>query len=398
MEPASNDHGSGKFFLLKCSVLGANGAGTRSSPAPPTSPPRSPDARAVVPTNQALVVPATPGTDSPSSVTINFTGPSSGNNIQVVVGVRTINDLHNSPPSDQTSLLTNRRPEGDARVQLYDDRYPWREVPERLEKIVNEVADVAFNAAVDRTFKRTVQHPIPEDPIAGMTLWAPYMNEPVRERHRDEYKVGQICMTYVLETSSNPNLKREEGHTAVRTSVGLLAGKWRPAIVVEVLENHCVVAEMGRRSNRVFEGLTLNVLLERCGVITRVNAGKFDPWNEKDELFRSIFEPLRVERYYQGCRPFEDDSAVQFFRLNSKSFDYTCSPIGELTEDSTKRLLQMQTLSKQLKEKAEFEHTAYYMNKRIHELTPVCDFLEYDYRKAIINLKKDIADIIVSTD
>jgi len=351
-----------------------------------------------VPTNQALVVPATPGTDSPSSVTINFTGPSSGNNIQVLFGVRAINDIHNSPPSDRTPLLTNPRPESDARVHPYDDRYPWREVPERLEKIVNEVADVAFNAAVDRTFKQTVQHPFPEDPIAGMTLWAPYMNEPVRERRRDEYKVGQICMTYVLEASSNPNLKREEGHTAVRTSVGLLAGKWRPAIVVEVLENHCVVAEMGRRSNRVFEGLTLNGLLERCGVITRVNAGKFDPWNEKDELFRSIFEPLRVERYYQGCRPFEDDSAVQFFRLNSKSFDYTCSPIGELTEDSTKRLLQMQTLSKQLKGKAEFEHTAYHMNKRIYELTPVRSYLDYDYRRAILNLKKDLEDLMASPD
>lgn len=224
------------------------------------------------------------------------------------------------------------------------------------------------------------------------------MNEPVRERRRDDCKVGQICMTYVLEPSSNPYLKREEGHSAVRTSVGVLAGKWRPAIVVDVLEHHCIVAEMGRRSNRVFEGLSLNGLFERCSAITKVDWERFDPLDERDPLFRSIFEPLRVSHYYNGCRPLIDDSAVQLFRLNSKSFDYTCSPIGELTEESTKRLLEMPALSKQLKMKAECLHDAYHMDMRIYELPPNGIWPNYDYRRAILNLKKDPEDMLADEE
>ncbi|KAK1916570.1 hypothetical protein P3342_012194 [Pyrenophora teres f. teres] len=293
-----------------------------SSPSPRSSSPREPTDRAVAPATPGAVTTTAPGTDTPNSVTINFTGPSNANSIQVLIGTSNASDVRGSGPSvriaphytpgrdDRQSLprITDRY---DSPEPLFDDRYPWCEVPQGLEKIVNEVADVAFNAAVDRTFGSTVQHPFPEEPIAGITLWDSKMNEPVRERHHSDYKVGQICMTYVLESSSDPNLKRERGHTAVRTSVGLLAGKWRPAIIVDVLENHCVVAEMGRRNGRVFEGLTLNGLLERCGVITKVSSSKYDPWNERDELFRSIYEPLRVGRYYEGCRPFEHDSAFK---------------------------------------------------------------------------------------
>ncbi|CAA9966015.1 hypothetical protein PTMSG1_09374 [Pyrenophora teres f. maculata] len=381
-----------------------------SSPSPRSSSPREPTDRAVAPATPGAVTTTAPGTDTPNSVTINFTGPSNANSIQVLIGTSNASDVRGSGPSvriaphytpgrdDRQSLprITDRY---DSPEPLFDDRYPWCEVPQGLEKIVNEVADVAFNAAVDRTFGSTVQHPFPEEPIAGITLWDSKMNEPVRERHHSDYKVGQICMTYVLESSSDPNLKRERGHTAVRTSVGLLAGKWRPAIIVDVLENHCVVAEMGRRSGRVFEGLTLNGLLERCGVITKVSSSKYDPWNERDELFRSIYEPLRVGRYYEGCRPLEHDSALQFFRLNSKSFDYTCSPIGELTEESTRRLLDLPSLSKHMKQKAEREYGAYHTNKRIFELTPRRgSYLEYDYRRAILNLKKDVEDLLATSE
>ncbi|EDU49430.1 hypothetical protein PtrSN002B_009481 [Pyrenophora tritici-repentis] len=385
-------------------------AGRDSSPRLPSSSSREPTDSEVIPKTAGPVAPIVPGTESPNSVTINFGGTRSTNSVQVLIGISNATDVRGSGPTVHVKPQYKSRPEDrrspcsnsdrdDSPRPSFDDRYPRREVPAGLEQIVNEVADVVFSAAVDRPFNSTVQHPFPDEPIAGITLWDAAMNEPVKERDQSDYKVGQICMVYVLEPSANPHLKKEQGHTAVRTSVGLLAGKWRPAIIVDVLEKHCVVAEMGRRSNRVFEGLSLYGLLERCGVITKVNAGEYDPENEQSELFRSIYEPLRVDHYYRECRPLERDSAVQFFRLNSKSFDFTCSPIGELTEESTRRLLNLPSLSKHMKQKAEGEHGAYMVNN-IYELTPRRSggYLDYDYRKAILNLKKDVEDSLATSD
>ncbi|RMZ68820.1 PAB-dependent poly(A)-specific ribonuclease subunit [Pyrenophora seminiperda CCB06] len=363
-------------------------SGARPSPPPPTTSHQQPTTTLVTPTD-VVAAPVVPGTDSPSSVIINVSGLSASN-ISINIGVRGQTPPQASPTERSPSPFRHPR-----RDRPYDDRYPARDVPQREEKIVNEIVDTVFNAAVDGTFEQTVQHPFPGEPIAGMTIWSPSMNEIVYESRREDYRVGQIVMTYLIAASSDPSLKYDEGNTPVRTSVGLLVGKWRPAVVVEVLERHCIVAEMGRRSNQLLDGLTVNGLLERVGVITNLHTGRVNIEDPRDEFVRSIFEPLRMSHYYQGVRPFEGNSVVQFFRLNSKGFDSTCCPVGELTEESTKRLLKLPALSRQLKKRGEFVYSALYMNQRIYANR---SYQGYDYDGAIQRFRRDLKDLTAAQD
>lgn len=171
------------FSMLKTSVSisfpqvwhpESESVGVRDSPTPTTGD--------VAPVTTGTVVPAVSETESPTSITISFSGPATGNNIQVLVGAGVTNNFHNSSsPAHSPPHISSGRDDRQAtphahhtRAQSFGDRYPRHEIPEPFEKLVAEVAGTAYNAAADGVFEETVQRPFPDDAIAGMTLWAPY--------------------------------------------------------------------------------------------------------------------------------------------------------------------------------------------------------------------------------
>jgi hypothetical protein len=214
----------------------------------------------------------------------------------------------------------------------------------KQEKLLHEIQDFYFRAAKNGTLESTIQDIDPLEDVVGLTVVTPRMDRSVRPRPRSDYGIGQICWTFIVEPTSDANLTNTAGGLLVRTPAGLMLGKWRPGIVVSVLEKQCEVAELGRRGGKYLERLSLYGLLERCGVALDVDRNiDYDNFPEHHPLFRSLAEPLKVDRYFNGPESLSGWSVVQLQRTHSLGFNNLCNSCGYLTKASTTQLLAMRS-------------------------------------------------------
>ncbi|KAI4677138.1 uncharacterized protein J4E88_006945 [Alternaria novae-zelandiae] len=207
-----------------------------------------------------------------------------------------------------------------------------------------------LSRAGQNSWESMLQQVDSDEVIVGVTPVTDRMNRPARPRDRKEYEVGQVRWTYIVETSSDPGLINNGGDQAIRTSEGLMLGKWRPTVVVRVDKQYCVVAELGRRRRQYLDGLSLSDLLGRCGVALDLNySHDYDTLSEDHLLFRSVAKPLEIGGYEDDDFQLSGWSVVQPGRLHTLGFDDHSLPCGWLKAESTEQLLAMQAQMSKLR-------------------------------------------------
>ncbi|KAI4951754.1 hypothetical protein J4E86_007170 [Alternaria arbusti] len=135
----------------------------------------------------------------------------------------------------------------------------------------------------------------PEAPIRGLKIIFDFMEQISKPVHSSSFNVGDLVDMIVAEPTTDQGVhERSEDHL-VNTNYGIFVIKSRPGIVVEKFEEYCMVAELGRRNNRILDGLSLMGLIERMGVLPS-DAAPFDlaTLSEDHELYRLIYDPVRV--------------------------------------------------------------------------------------------------------
>jgi len=248
--------------------------------------------------------------------------------------------------------------------------------------------DLLSRAAQD-SWESMIQQVDSDEVIVGVTPVTDRMNRPARNRNRKEYEVGQVRWTYIVESSSDPNLINTRADRLIRTGEGLMLAKWRPTVVVSVEPQHCIVAELGRRRRQYLDKLSLSDLLGRCGVaLDRDYGDDYDTLSEDHVFFRSIARPLEIGGYERGAFRLEGWSVVQPGRLRTQGFDNLCVPCGWLTAESTTRLLAMQAQLPNLRAIVESRYDEEFLRK------PLPYMLAPEHRAALSYIKHEFRQLV----
>jgi len=219
-----------------------------------------------------------------------------------------------------------------------------------VEALEKALIDAIRAAKAEPAFPWSIQDVEPGASIRGLKLITDMMQRIAVPQDRDDFDEGGFVWSIVAESTTDRDVLERSRGNILHTDHGLIMIKLRPGIIVEKHARHCVVAEMGRRGDRVLDGLSLVDLIERMGVLPR-RAAPFDhaTLSEDDELYRLIYPPLRIAEYYGPGKPLSQTSIVQFFR--TRPYDYTNHLLraGRLETESFSRLLAAPNIAKQLR-------------------------------------------------
>jgi len=164
-----------------------------------------------------------------------------------------------------------------------------------VEALEKALMDAIRAAKAEPAFPWSIQDVAPGASIRGLKFVTDTMQRIAVPQDPGDFEEGGFVWIIVAETTSDRDVLERSRGNIVHTDHGLFVIKLRPGIIVEKHARHCTVAEMGRRGDRVLDGLSLVDLIERMGVLP-LHAAPFDPatLSEDDELYRLIYTPLRI--------------------------------------------------------------------------------------------------------
>jgi len=216
--------------------------------------------------------------------------------------------------------------------------------------VEQRLIDAIEEAFADPTFPWRIRDMEPEAPIRGLKIIVDFMEQIAKPVHSSSFNVGDLVDMIVAEPTTDQGVhERSEDHL-VNTNYGIFVIKSRPGIVVEKFEEYCMVAELGRRNNRILDGLSLMGLIERMGVLPS-DAAPFDlaTLSEDHELYRLIYDPVRVAENVGRGKPFDQCSIVQPDCQHPCRYTDLLVLKGRLATKDMARLLATIKLAKQLR-------------------------------------------------
>ncbi|KAI4938556.1 hypothetical protein J4E85_000997 [Alternaria conjuncta] len=219
-----------------------------------------------------------------------------------------------------------------------------------VEALEKALMDAIRAAKAEPAFPWSIQDVAPGASIRGLKFVTDTMQRIAVPQDPGDFEEGGFVWIIVAEPTSDRDVLERSRGNVVHTDHGLFVIKLRPGIIIEKHARHCTVAEMGRRGDRVLDGLSLVDLIERMGVLP-LHAAPFDPatLSEDDELYRLIYTPLRIAEYYGPGKPLNQNSIVQFFRTRPCAYNNHLLRAGRLETESFSRLLATPNIAKQLR-------------------------------------------------
>jgi hypothetical protein len=158
-----------------------------------------------------------------------------------------------SPPADAAEPVSSSPSSPDDSAHRFCRVKP--KLPDPIVQTIDKILDALVDAALTGDWEKFLHNFDPEDSITGLALLGKTLDKPVTKRALNEYCIGQIDLTYVVEPSSDSRLDPEDDTKAVKTHEAIMLGKWRPTITIDVLEDDLVQVELGRRGGRYFGDL-----------------------------------------------------------------------------------------------------------------------------------------------
>jgi len=236
--------------------------------------------------------------------------------------------LVNAPDSN---IVTNASPTEAASIPL-----PATKSVEALEK---ELIDAIRAAKADPTFPWIIQDVAPGHSIRGLKLITQIMERIAQPQDPNGLHEGDFVWNVVVEPTTDRDVLQRSRGNILHTDYGVFVIKLRPGIIVKKKAQHCIVAEIGRRGDRVLDGLSPVELIERMGVLP-LDIGRFSraALSEDDELYRLIYEPLRIAEHSGPGKRLRQCSVVQLFRLHSCDYNDQLVRGGRLATESFSRL------------------------------------------------------------